>query len=201
MASCDLSMRHAIWGAKGSIIDYIWPELGIQGALQKSNVVVHVRITAPVGARLLGRDQNILMFEHTAEIISVVKADVPSVRVGASIGFLQDAAGEVQDEGQRFVGLNEPYASGQSFIAFLRREGGYLVQSYGPTFTLRVTDAERVRFPSSPIPDESLPGDLRPDMPVDEALAALRKLLSAKDPHHNFSVKLCPSFPSERVSP
>lgn len=185
MASCDLTLRHGIWGAKGSNIDYVWPERGIQGALQQSDVVVHVRITAPLGARLLGRDQNILMFEHTAEVIGVVKADLPSVRAGASIGFLQDAAGEVEDEGQRIVGLNEPYAPGQSFIAFLRREGRHLVQSYGPTFTLRVTDAERVQFPSSPVPGESLPGDLRPDMPVDEALAALRKILTAKTPGTN----------------
>lgn len=181
MTSRDVSLRLAITGTKGSVIDYLWPERGVLGALHKSDVVAHVRVTAPIGTRLLGRDQSFLTMEYAAEVINLVKADLPAVRAGATIRFLQDAAGEVVEAGQRFAGLNEPYKVGQSFLMFLRREAdGTLGQSYGPSFSLSVSEAGLVTMPSTPVPGELLPSGVRAEMPVDEAVLALRALLSGE---------------------
>ena len=179
MASRDVFLRSALWGTKGSIIDYVWPERGVLGALHKADVVAHVRITGQIGTRLLGRDQSFLTTEYAAEVISLVKADVPAVRAGAAIRLLQDAAGEFVEGGQRFVGLNDQYRVGQSLLMFLRREAdGTLGQSYGPSFSLVVSEAGLITMPSTPVPGELLPSGLRAEMPVDEAVEALRELLS-----------------------
>jgi hypothetical protein len=116
-------------------------------------------------------------------VLGLVKADRPSIDAGQPIRFFQDAAGEIVEDGQRYVGVNRPYEPGRSFVAFFRREAdGTLSHFAGPHFMWAVSDDGRVAIPRGPTPDQPLPSGLRAEMPVDELVAALRKLLEQKAP-------------------
>jgi hypothetical protein len=174
----DLEVRTGIMGTDAGLIDYVWPSGGVLGALRQADVVAHIRISRTLGTRLLGRDASHLPTEHVAAVLASVKTDQRGSDAEQSIQFVQSYAGEVVEDGKRYVGAFTVYEPGQSFVAFCRRGAdGALYQAYGPSFTLLVSDRGRVTLPSSPLPNETLPPGLSSEMLVDELLAALRTLL------------------------
>lgn len=159
------------------IVDYVFPAGGVPGALREADVVVHVRLTRSVGVRLV--NDSLIVTDHDATVLSVVKADVAGIASGSSIRFAQDNSGRWAEDGYQAVGIERPYEPGESFVAFLRRQkDASLGEFRGAGYMWPVKQG----FVLVANPAGTLPTGLRPTMPVDEALAALRKLLTAKNP-------------------
>jgi hypothetical protein len=159
-----------------STIHYALPQDGISGAVREADVIAHIRLTGIARTRLL--NDSMIVTDHDSTVLAVVKADAPSIVPGASLRFAQDNAGEWSEPGYRDRGLEMPYRPGDSFLAFLRRnKDSSLGESWGEWYMWPVKQGFVVIESVNP-----LPAGLRSAMPIDEALAALRKLLAAKNP-------------------
>jgi hypothetical protein len=164
----NLSLRLGFF----SIVDYVMPS-GIGAALREADVVVHIRVTRALGVRLVNEIMIVTDFE--AAVMSVVKSDAKEVANGGTLRFAQDNAGVWTEEGYRSVGGETPYAAGDSFIAFMRRNKDSSLSEYRGEAYMWPAKQGFV-LPLNPV--GPLPTGLRSPMPVDEAVAALRKLLS-----------------------
>lgn len=165
------STTHDITLRLGSlvIVDYI--QITTREALSLASVVVHLRITRSMDPRFANANREQVVTDHQATILGVVKTDQSEIADQSSLQITQGGAGLLIDAGERVVGHETPYAVGASYILFLQRQSdGRLVPFAGPNLTYLVSASGGVTI-------RDLPGG-RPDMPVDEALAALRKMLA-----------------------
>jgi hypothetical protein len=146
----------------GLIVERPFPQILIEVP-----VIVHLRITKSVGPHLF-YDAN-LATEHEATVLDLVKTDDSRIASGSVLRFSQLYAGFWIEDGRTYTGESRPYAADQSFVAFLfRSRDGKLVEHAGPRHMYPVSAEGRVTIP----PVSGSP------MPVTEALAILRKLLS-----------------------
>jgi hypothetical protein len=153
------------------IVDYVMPRDGVPGALREADVVAQIRLNRPVGVRVV--NDAIIVTDHEATVVSVVKTDQPGIVPGASMRFAQEGAGTWVEDGYRAMGAEKPYGPGDSFVAFLRRNKDSTLTEYrGEAFMWPVKQGFVI-----PVYSAGASG-LRAHMPVDEALAALRKLLT-----------------------
>lgn len=149
---------------------YVMPRDGLSGALREASVVVVLRITSPVGSRLLGG--SMLAMEHEASVTGIVKVDAAGMVAGSSIRFSQLAAGTWFEDGRSYGGSQAPFQTGQVLVAFLRRgSDGTLTELIGPHYMFPVSDKGRVTFLGQ-----------AGDMSVEECLAVLRKMLGGALP-------------------
>ena len=168
----DIPLRLGLF----SIVDYAMPA-GVAEAIRESDVVAYVRLTVAAGVRIV--NDAMIVTDHDATIESVVKADAASIVAGGSLRFAQDSAGQWVEPGYKATGWEAPYAPGDAFVAFLKRNRDETLGEYrGNAYMWRVKQGFVI--PVNPV--GPLPPGLRSSMPVDEALATLRKLLTAKDP-------------------
>jgi hypothetical protein len=160
-----------------SIVDYVMPKDGVQGAVREADVVAQIRVTGTAPTRLASGESRIVT-DHDAVVVSVVKADTPNLVPGSPLRFGQDNAGEWFEEGYRARGMEVPYRPGDSILAFLmRNKDATLSEFRGQWYMWPVKQG----FVVIDAPNLSSFG-LRSPMPVDEALSALRKLLIPKNP-------------------
>jgi hypothetical protein len=161
-----------------SIVDYMFPADGVPGALREADVVVHVRLTRSVGVRVV--NDILIVTDHDATVLGVVKADDAGIASGSSIRFAQDNSGRWAEDGYQAVGIERPYEPGESFVAFLmRQKDASLGEFRGAGYMWPVKQGfVIVANPAG----GTLPAALRTTMPLDQCLAALRKLLAAKNP-------------------
>ena len=171
-ASIRTSLRLGVF----TLVDYAMPA-GVAEAVRESDVVAYVRLTVAAGVRIV--NDAMIVTDHDATIESVVKADAPSIVAGSSLRFAQDSAGQWVEPGYKATGWEAPYQPGDAFVVFLKRNSDKTLGEYrGNAYMWRVKQGFVI--PVNPV--GALPAGLRSPMPVDEAVAALRKLLSAKDP-------------------
>ena len=159
-----------------SIVDYIMPKDGVQGAVREAAVVAQIRLTGIARTRL-AEGESLIVTDHDSTVLTVVKADAPGIVPGSALRFGQNNAGLWVEEGYRAVGLERPYSPGDSFVAFLMRDKDSSLREFrGEWYMWPVKQGFVVIETPGPL------SGLRSPMPVDEALAALRKLLGAKNP-------------------
>ena len=152
-----------------SIVDYV--HVPIREAVSRAAVVAHLRITRSMDPRFADANRERVVTDHQATVLGVVKSDQPEIAEQNSVQFTQRGAGFLIDAGERVVGPETPYSVGSSYILFFQRQAdGRLVSFAGPQLTFLVSASGGVTIPE-------LPGG-RPDMPVGEAVAALKKLVS-----------------------
>ena len=172
-ATHDIGLRLGI----STIVDYIGPEV-VTEAVRKADVIVHIRVAKAVGTRLVNDDSTIAT-DHEATVVSVVRADRPTIAPGGLLVFSQDNAGTWREDGKTYVGREPLYSPDDVLVAFLKRsKDGTLIRYWGPFYMWPVKQGI------------VLPGDLRilkesgvgTQMPVDEAVAALRKLAGGQQP-------------------
>jgi hypothetical protein len=165
-ASVNTSLRLGVF----TLVDYVMPA-GVAEAIRESDVVAYVRLTVVAGVRIV--NDAMIVTDHDATIESVVKADASSIVAGSSLRFAQDSAGQWVEPGYRATGWEAPYQPGDAFVVFLKRNGDKTLGEYrGNAYMWRVKQGFVI--PVNPV--GPLPPGLRSPMPVDEALAALRKL-------------------------
>ncbi len=160
-----------------SIVDYVMPADGVRGAVKEADVIAEIRVTGRSRTRL-SDGGSLIVTDHDATVIKVVKADNGNVVPGSAIQFGQENAGEWVEDGYRAQGMEQLYRPGDSYLAFLRRNKDSTLSEFrGHWFMWPVKQG----FTMIESPNLASFG-LRSPMPVDEALAALRKLLAAKNP-------------------
>ena len=152
-----------------SIVDYV--HVPIREAVSRAAVVAHLRITRSMDPRFADANRERVVTDHQATVLGVVKSDQPEIAEQSPVQFTQSGAGFLIDAGERVVGPETPYSVGSSYILFFQRQAdGRLVTFAGPQLTFLVSASGGVTI-------RDLPGG-RPDMPVGEAVAALKKLVS-----------------------
>jgi hypothetical protein len=160
-----------------SIVDYVFPAGGVPAALREADVVAYIRLTRAVGVRVV--NDAVIVTDHDVTVLSVVKADNPGIASGSSIRFAQDNSGRWAEDGYQAIGIERPYEPGESFVAFLmRHKDASLGEFRGAGYMWPVKQG----FVIPLNPAGSLPPGLGPQMPLDECLTALRRLLTAKNP-------------------
>ena len=168
----DIPLRLGLF----SIVDYVMPA-GVAEAIRESDVVAYVRLTVAAGVRIV--NDAMIVTDHDATIESVVKADAPSIVAGSSLRFAQDSAGQWVEPGYKATGWEAPYQPGDALVVFLKRNHDKTLGEYrGNAYMWRAKQG--FVMPVNPV--GPLPPGLRSPMPVDEALAVLRKFLAAKNP-------------------
>ena len=158
------------------IADYVLPAGGARGALQKADVVLHLRITERLGPRVLPPCECTIDTLHRAQIIGVFKNTGPELVTGGTLTFHQDQAGEWVEDGRTYRGQFAPYRTGDELIGlFSRDDAGRLSELAGPHYLSRIANG-RVKVP--PYFSDAASG-MTEDMGLDAFIAALKRLLAS----------------------
>lgn len=134
-------------------VDYV--DMGLPWTLREADLVAHIRVARPDAACAMSSVCSCTL--HSASVLSVLKGQPLS-----EIRMLQEGAG--------FSSTERPYAAGDEFIAFLKRDNTNhaFARIAGPLYMLRVRDG-RVHFGGRPPP-----AGLKEGMTISEFANALR---------------------------
>lgn len=174
VVSADQTTTHDIALRLGilSDVDYAGPKI-VTEAVREADVVVHIRVTKAVGTRLVNDSE--IVTDYEATVVSVVKADRPTIMPGSLLVFAQDNAGTWREDGQTYIAREPQYSPDDVFIAFLtRRKDSTLARYWGPFYMWPVKQGIVLPGSLAIVKDSGL----GTQMPVDEAVAALRKLVA-----------------------
>ncbi len=164
----DFVLRSAIVIASGEVA----PPGGLAGAVQAADTVLYLRVEEVVGPVLLGRSQELLMTEHRAVILAVVKSRSASIVPGVVVPFWQFGAGTVIDEGRPYVGDVTPYSAGQELVSFFKRDSaGRLVEMADGSLVFQVADGRVVWHGRAT-------AGIRDGMPIGTFLEVLKKMVN-----------------------
>lgn len=112
--------------------------------------------------------QRTVSITHEATVLDVIKGTLPS-----SVLFAQRGAGVcVGEDGVEVEGADHPFASGQEYVAFLRRNGDRFDDLTGPLLTFKVENG---------MVQTRGYGDLPATLPLVEFYAAVRAMARLPD--------------------